>query len=64
MASQVLQVPRLHQDPGLDHRMRWAQRRGLLQDLLRQEMGPARLRFRMRLWLPTDRWLDVSYFCT
>lgn len=60
MASQVLQVPRLHQDFGLHHCLRRTWFRRLLQNLLRQEMGPSRLRFCLWLRLPSDRRLNVS----
>jgi len=60
MASKVLQVSRLHQNPGLDHRLRWPGPGRLLQDLLWEEVGTARIRIRMRFGIPPDRRAHVS----
>lgn len=60
MAPEVLQVSRLHQNPGLDHRLRRPGPGRLLQDLLWEEMGTARIRIRMRLGIPPDRRTHVS----
>lgn len=60
MAPEVLQVPRLHQNPGLDHRLRRSGPGRLLQDLLREKVGTARIRIRMWLGIPPDRRAHVS----
>lgn len=60
VAPEVLQVSRLHQDPGLDHRMRRPGPGRLLQDLLREEVGTARIRIRMWFGIPPDRRAHVS----
>lgn len=60
VAPKVLQVSRLHQDPGLYHRLRRPGPGRLLQDLLREEVGTARIRIRMWLGIPPDRRAHVS----
>lgn len=60
VAPEVLQVSRLHQDPGLDHRLRRPGSGRLLQDLLREEVGTARIRIRVWLGIPPDRRAHVS----
>lgn len=61
MAQEVLQVSRLHQDSRFNHRLRRARQRCVLQDLLRKEMGTARIRIRMRIRILTNRRPVVSY---
>ncbi|KAE8751730.1 hypothetical protein FOCC_FOCC001577 [Frankliniella occidentalis] len=54
VASQVLQVPRLHQAARLHAGLRRPRQGRVLQDLLRQEVRPPRLRLRRRRRLPAD----------
>lgn len=60
MAQEMLQVSRLQQNSRLYHRLRRARQRRLLQDLLRKEMGTARIRIRMWIGILTNRWPNVS----
>lgn len=60
MAQEMLQVQGLHQNSRLDNRL-WRPRQGrLLQNLLRQKMGSSWLWICLRIWIPPDRWFDVS----
>lgn len=56
MASQMLQMQGLHEDPWFYHRMRRSRQRCLLQNMLRQEVGTSRLWFCLRIWFLANGW--------
>lgn len=61
MASQMLQMPRLYQNFGLNHCMRWTRQGCVLQDLLRKEMGTPWIRFCLRLGFLANRRFNVIH---